>query len=123
MNHVGERPADPLTLLLYPAEGSGESALYEDAGNGFAYEGGEYARRHILCEVLRGTMVLRLAEREGSFTPERELMHLELRAINTRPENVLVNGKEADLHYEEAGGRILVRLPGNPGETIVEVHF
>jgi alpha-glucosidase len=123
MNHVGERPADPLTLLLYPAEGSGESALYEDAGNGFAYEGGEYARRHILCEVLRGTMVLRLAEREGSFTPERELMHLELRAINTRSENVLVNGKEADLHYEEAGGRILVRLPENPRETIVEVHF
>jgi alpha-glucosidase len=27
MNHVGERLADPLTLLLYPAEGSGESAL------------------------------------------------------------------------------------------------
>ena len=123
MNHVGEGPTDPLTLLIYPAEGSGESALYEDAGNGFAYERGEYARRRVLCEVLRGTIAVRLTQHEGSFAPERELIHLELRAVNTRPENVLVNGEEADWHYEEAGGRILVQLAENTGETIVEVRF
>jgi alpha-glucosidase len=123
MKHVGERPADPLTLLLYSAEGSGESTLYEDAGNGFAYQGGEYARRRVLCEVLRGTIAARLSEREGSFTPERESIHLELRAVNTRPENVLVNGEEADWGYEEAGGKILVRLAEDPGETIVEARF
>src|SRR4051812_44096243 len=51
MNYVDERPADPLTFLLCPVEGSGESSLYEDAGNGFAYERGEYARRSVLCEA------------------------------------------------------------------------
>jgi hypothetical protein len=65
--------------------------------------------RRVLCEVLRGTIAARLSEREGSFTPERESIHLELRAVNTRPENVLVNGEEADWGYEEAGGKILVR--------------
>jgi alpha-glucosidase len=123
MKHVGERPADPLTLLLYSAEGSGESTLYEDAGNGFAYQGGEYARRRVLCEFRRGTIAARLSEREGSFIPERESIHLELRAVNTRPENVLVNGEEADWGYEEAGGKILVRLAEDPGETIVEARF
>jgi hypothetical protein len=48
---------------------------------------------------------------------------MELRAVNTRPENVSANGEEAEWDYEEAGGRILVRLAENPGETIVEVHF
>jgi alpha-glucosidase len=123
MNHVGERPVDPLTLLLYPAEGSGESTLYEDAGNGFAYQGGEYARRHVLCEVLRGTIAVRLSVCEGFFTPERESIHLELRAVNTRPKNVLVNDDEADWDYEEVGGRILVRLAEDPGETTVEARF
>jgi len=28
-----------------------ETTLYEDAGNGFAYERGEYIRRGVVCEV------------------------------------------------------------------------
>ena len=123
MNHVGERPADPLTLLIHPAEGTGESALYEDAGNGFAYEHGEYARRSVICEVLGGSISVRLSEQEGSFAPERGTVHLELRAVNTRPESVSTNGEEADWNYEEADGRITVRLAESAGETTVELTF
>jgi alpha-glucosidase len=123
MNHVGERPADPLTFLIHPAEGTGDSTLYEDAGNGFAHEGGEYACRSVICEVLGGGISVRLSEQEGSFAPERVTVDMELRAVNTRPENISANGEEAEWDYEEAGGRILVRLAENPGETIVEVHF
>ncbi len=123
MNYVGERPADPLTLLLYPADGSGETTLYEDAGNGFGYERSEYARRGVICEVLSGSISVRLTEQEGSFAPERGATHLELRAVNTRPENVLANDEEADWDYEEADGRITVRLAESTGETTVEVRF
>ncbi|MCA1739773.1 MAG: DUF5110 domain-containing protein, partial [Actinobacteria bacterium] len=123
MNHVGERPADPLTILIHPAEGMGESTLYEDAGNGFGCERDEYARRRIVCEVLGGGISVRLTEREGSFVPERESVHLELRNVNTRPESVLVNGEEADWDYEEADGRITVRLAEDTGETTVEARF
>jgi alpha-glucosidase len=83
MNHVGERPADPLTLLLYPVEGSGESVLYEDAGNGFGYESGEYARRRAICEVSGAGISIRLDEREGSFAPERSSVNLELGGVST----------------------------------------
>jgi alpha-glucosidase len=123
MNHVGERPADPLTILIHPAEGMGESTLYEDAGNGFGCERDEYARRRVVCEVLGGGISVRLTEREGSFVPERESVHLELRNVNTRPESVLVNGEEADWDYEEADGRITVRLAEDAGETTVEARF
>jgi alpha-glucosidase len=122
MNHVGESPADPLTLLLYPAEGSGESTLYEDAGNGFAYEGDEYARRGVICEVLRGSIAVRLTSREGSFVPARGTVNLELRGVNTRPENVSVKGEDAEWNYEEAGGRIIVRLAEVAEESTVEVR-
>ncbi len=123
MNYVGERPADPLTILIHPSNGTGESNLYEDAGNGFAYEHGEYARRSIVCEVLRGGIAVRLTEREGSFAPGRESVHLELRGVNTRPDNVSVNGEEADWDYEEANGRITVRMAESAGEMTVEVKF
>jgi len=36
LGNIGERPAAPLTLLIHLSDGTGESALYEDAGNGFA---------------------------------------------------------------------------------------
>src|ERR671932_980925 len=62
MNHVGEKPADPLTLLLYSAEGVGDTTLYEDAGTGFGYERGEYARRRVVCEASADGVSVRLGE-------------------------------------------------------------
>ncbi|HEX2728213.1 MAG TPA: glycoside hydrolase family 31 protein [Rubrobacteraceae bacterium] len=121
ISHTGEA-SDPLSLLLYPSEGAAESTLYEDAGNGFGYEEGEYARRSVACEVLSGDIAVRIGAREGSFVPERESAHLELRGVNTRPESVLVNGEEADWGYEEAGGNITVRLAETADEVSVEVR-
>ncbi len=57
-----------------------------------------------------------LTECAGSFAPERESVHLTLRGVSIRPENVSVNG-------EEANGRITVRLVENTEETTEEVRF
>jgi alpha-glucosidase len=122
MNHVGESPADPLTLLLHPAEGSGESILYEDAGNGFGYENGEYARRRVVCEVSGDEISVRLSEREGYFLPERTLVHLELRGLSTRPSKVSVNGEAAGWSYEEPEGKLVVPTAEDAGEIVVEVR-
>ena len=121
MDHVGEKPADPLTLLLHPAEGSGESVLYEDAGNGFGYERGEYARRRVTCEATSSELFIRLGEREGSFIPERRSVHLELRGMGARPDNVSANGKKADWHYEAPKNTLVVRLAEDGVETEVQV--
>ena len=123
MNHVGEKPADPLTLLLYPAEGSGRSVLYEDAGDGFGYKGGEYARRDLFCEALEGAILVSLSEREGSFVPERRSVHLELRGVGILPESVSVNGEVADRRYEEAQKTLVVRVAEGAGEVALEVKF
>jgi len=46
------KKADPLTfVMLYPCEGSGRATFYEDAGDGYEYLNGFYARRAITCEV------------------------------------------------------------------------
>lgn len=43
MLHEGEKPLDPLTLLVHPdGDGRASGLLYEDAGDGFGFERGEF---------------------------------------------------------------------------------
>ena len=120
MNHVGERPADPLTILLHPADGRGESVLYEDAGNGFGYERGEYAQRRVACETSETGSSIHISEREGSFVPERQTVNLDLRGV-ARPESVRANGRETDWSYDEATKSLVVSLVEEANEITVEV--
>ena len=77
----------------------------------------------MICEVLGGSISVRLTEQEGTFAPERSSVHLELRVVNTRPESISANGEEADWDYKETSGKITVRLTERAGETTVEVRF
>ncbi len=118
-SHTGERPTDPLTFLIYPADGAGEVALYEDAGDGFGYEDGEYARRTVSCEESGGHITVRIGEREGSFVPNRESLRLELRRFASAPESVSVSGESVESGYEEAA--VLVPLAETDGAITVEI--
>ena len=117
--HTDERPNDPLTLLVYPAKGKGESTLYEDAGNGFGYQEGEYARRRISCESSDDRITIRIGERQGSFVPERRAVRLELRGITTA-QGVSVNDEEHAPDRVE-GDVLNVALGEEAGLTTVEV--
>jgi alpha-glucosidase len=118
-SHTGERPTDPLTFLIYPADGAGEVALYEDAGDGFGYEDGEYARRTVSCEESGGHITVRIGEREGSFVPNRESLRLELRRFASAPESVAVSGEGVESGYED--GAVLVPLAETDAALTVEI--
>ena len=122
MNHTGERPTDPLTFLLYPTKGHGESEFYEDEGDGFDYQGGDYARRTITCEASEDEVTVHLGGREGSFTPERQEILLEIYRVYA-PDSVRVNGEEANFQYDEEGHRLSISLEESPSETTVEVRL
>jgi alpha-glucosidase len=121
MAHTGERAVDPLTFLLYPAEGAGESTLYEDAGDGFGYGDGEYSRRAISCEESAGSITVRLGEREGSFVSEREELHLELRGFSSAPDSVEVDGESVESRHDEEGGILTVPLKETDGALTVRI--
>jgi alpha-glucosidase len=118
-SHTGEKPVDPLTLLFYPAQGIGESAIYEDAGDGFGYERGEYARRNVSCERVEDRIIVRLGGREGSFVPERREVRVGLRGI-AEAQGVLVDGERRGLDRTE-DGTLIVSLGEEAGAKTVEV--
>jgi alpha-glucosidase len=110
MAHTGEGTWDPLTLLLYPTEGADDSSLYEDAGDGFGYEDGGFARRTVSCEETAGSVTVRISERLGSFVPQRQVLRLELRGFGSAPESVEVNGEATESSYNDETGAVIVAL-------------
>jgi alpha-glucosidase len=118
-SYTSEKPTDPLTLLVHPAEGTVESTLYEDEGNGFGYREGEYARRRISCQSSDGRITVRISEREGSFVPEREEVRLQLRGVEAA-QSVLVDSEEREPDRGEDGA-LTVSLGEGAGSTTVEV--
>ncbi|MEJ7843600.1 MAG: glycoside hydrolase family 31 protein [Rubrobacter sp.] len=118
--HTGEGTTDPPTVSVHPASGAapGSTFLYEDAGDGFGYESGEFARREVYCETSVDRIVVRFGEREGLFVPPRETVLLELRGVESA-RSVSVNGEAGEARPVEGG--ILVALAETDAETTVEV--
>ena len=120
MNYVGERPADPLTLLIYPAGGRGALELYEDAGDGYAYLQGEYARTRVTCRSDDAGIIVEIGAREGSFVPERTRVVVELRGLEKAPSQVLVGGNPAEATFDD--GTVTVSLDASAEARTVEVR-
>ncbi len=67
MNHTDERPLDPLTLHLYPGEGT--FTLYEDDGISFAYQRGQFCTTTYTLHRDANHLVFSIAARSGNYTP------------------------------------------------------
>lgn len=64
IQHTGEKPDAPIELRVYPGA-DGSFTLYEDAGDGYGYEQGEFATVEIRWNQRRRE--LSLGARQGSF--------------------------------------------------------
>lgn len=75
LQYAGEKPADPIELRVYPGA-DGRFELYEDEGDGYAYEKGVSAT--IPMDWTEATHALTIGARRGSFPGmlERRLFHV-----------------------------------------------
>jgi alpha-glucosidase len=65
-----QRPLDEVELLVAPdAHGHAEGWLYEDAGDGYGYQHGQYRRTHFIADTNGRTLKVRVAGAEGSWEP------------------------------------------------------
>ena len=64
--NLGARPADPLLVDVY-AGGKGSFSLYEDSGDGLAYQGGEGARTALRWREHGRSATFSIGARQGSF--------------------------------------------------------
>ncbi|MBI3967643.1 MAG: glycoside hydrolase family 31 protein [Chloroflexi bacterium] len=121
MRYVGERRPDPLTLLIFPAAGSGALDFYLDSGDGYEHERGAYLRRRVTCETTATTVRVRLGAREGDFEPPWATVELDLRGLATRPVEVRIN-EEVVFDWRHESGSTVVRFSEGAAERLVEVR-
>ena len=93
MNYVGEKPADPLTLRIYPdEEGRAAATLYEDDGLSPAYKNGVFRRTTVTMSNKADALQIELGAPQGSYNPgPRRLVFMVGAASPVR--RVLLDGK------------------------------
>jgi alpha-glucosidase len=119
MLHDGERPADPLTWLVYVAAGGdGSGALFDDAGDGYGFERGEYARTSVRCQT-ETSVELHFEPQTGEFAARHRTVELDVRGL-ARPSQVLVDG-QALTTWDFNDGRLVVNLPASTAARTVTI--
>lgn len=84
VQHTGEMAGQPLDVTLYPG-GNSERFLYEDAGDGFDYRSGAYARRRFAVREEASGFVIEIDAPEGSYRPATRSLRMTVpRAAATR---------------------------------------
>jgi alpha-glucosidase len=116
LRFTAEKPLDPLTLHLYPGEGT--FTLYEDDGHTFAYERGEHCTtRYRLYRDLgadQTTSVLKfdIGERVGNYHPPDRRLILAVHGVEARAAE-----DYPDAHYDPQKRTLtLVLDPGGDSE-------
>jgi alpha-glucosidase len=90
VQHTGQMPGQPLEVTLFPDRGNSERFFYEDAGNGFDYRRGGYARRRFARREDESSFVIEIGEPDGTYRPQPRALRLAVRQISAS--RVTVNG-------------------------------
>jgi hypothetical protein len=125
MRHTGERPIDPLILAIYPGA-SGNTRVYEDAGDTLGYKTGEFAWtavRH--SETDADTKKITIEPVEGRYPGMPDHRSYEIRLVGDWPsDSVAVNGKvlpASSIQYDGNRTTSIITTPEFSVQERVEV--
>jgi alpha-glucosidase len=102
----GQRRLDTLSIDIYP--GSATSELYEDAGDGYAYQRGEY-RRTTFATSGAPLLSMTLAQ-TGSYAGASSFK-VTIHDVS-RPQRTLVDGRPVRTDYDSARRELRFVMPG-----------
>jgi alpha-glucosidase len=95
MQHTGERPSDPLTLELYPADEVTRFVLYEDSGDGFDHRDADcYSRTTYTLQRTATGATLIIDPRQGACPPPPRTLELRVRRVDQAPTGVTLAGAD-----------------------------
>ncbi len=94
MEYVGEKPTDLLILDIYP-NGESNFTLYEDDGETYAYESGEYATTEFKCREDSRGVEFEIGQTKGNYKGKPEERAYILQVHGTmKPESVMLGSQK-----------------------------
>jgi alpha-glucosidase len=127
VQHTGEMAGQTLEVTLFP-NASSERWLYEDAGNGFEYQRGGFARRRFAARRDGSALIVEIGSADGSYRPKPRAMLLTVRG---EPQRVSVGGVPLphvdDIDKSERGwstrdGSLIIKLPDRFERTEIRIE-
>ncbi|TCK74295.1 glycoside hydrolase family 31 protein [Acidipila rosea] len=95
-----ETPNGPLTLRVYPGDNC-HGALYEDAGDGFAYRSGKYLRLRFTCETQPdGALTVRMEPQQAGFKPWWKQVRIEAYGWTPKAKQLTAGTQKVSLTKE-----------------------
>jgi alpha-D-xyloside xylohydrolase len=112
LQYASERPADPVELRVYTGA-DGRFTLYEDAGDGYDYERGEYATIEMRWDERKQTLTI--GPRQGRFPGLLEQRTFRVVWVGPRHGHGLQSSVVADAEVAYRGQPVAVRrTPSRP---------
>jgi alpha-glucosidase (family GH31 glycosyl hydrolase) len=121
MDYVDQKPADPLTLDIYPL-GATEYELYEDDGVSRDYLKGVNAITKIACKQEGPTVTVTIEPPKGPYAPKVKDRKYRLQVMSGKPKSVKVSGRKAEWTYEPNQGKVLIALPAITKSTSIVIE-
>ena len=94
--YVGEKEIEELILDVYYTEGAENSTVYEDGGDGYAYENGKYSLRNFKLLGKKDELTIQQFK-DGSFITTYETFKIKLHGLPFRITEVKVDNEKVML--------------------------
>jgi alpha-glucosidase len=126
MEHVGEKPVDPLILTIFSGE-RGTTRVYEDEGYSLGYKNTEFANTTInYTRQPDGSVRVEILPAEGRYAGMLTARSYELRLRGTwPPQSVQVqaggNSEQAKWHYDGENVTTIVTIPASSTQQKIEI--
>ena len=120
---TSERTPDPLTWLVFAEPDAEERVgeMYADAGDGFAFEAGEFARSRVACRAASDAITLTFSAIDGSYPQAHRHVELDIRgALPARASQVTVDDRPI-ADWQHADNRLALRLPATAVAQTVRI--
>ena len=115
VQHTGEMSVLPLTIIAASGTASSRCDFYEDAGDGFEYQNGDFSMGQIVHA--KGSLSFK---RSGAFNDRRRISHVEFLGLDAQPQDMCLNGKLIEnMIFNKETGRLIVALRGNDDEWML----
>jgi alpha-glucosidase len=121
VQNVDETPHGSLELKVYPGPNCA-GAIYQDDGNTFNYQKGEFLRQAFTCEASSNALKIHLAEPAGTFHPWFHDLKFTVYSTN-KPTSVTLDGKPIKSWKSGASALTIEGAPWTPAAHDLEIRY
>jgi alpha-glucosidase len=125
LHWVGERVLDTQTLEIFPGPPGTmqETTLYDDDGDGFAYQSGAYTRSTATVATSAVGTRVTLGSRQGAGAGSVRTLVLRVHGLALSPTAVRLDGTPVDAAWDEASRTVRVMTDASASGHQLEVDF